>query len=599
MTTILVDSYQALREDPSDAMLRALERIAAQTSSYTLVNGFLNSTSHVAPTAPSFVPPSDSIHVNALWFASLVLSLVTASFGILVKQWLREYLAGEYVSPEARLRARHFRYPGLMDWKVFEIAAVLPLLLQISLGLFFAGLCIFTWSLHPTMGRTTTPLIVGWAFLVFATTFAPVFYPRCPYKTVMVITWSRFIRRHIVRRAQRMYASAIKAIRRPFKVPNQLTGLDIINALTVEKVPPVDEDDVVNDGSHDVDVLLAIDATLMDGHFLTTTMWDSLTRHQTPFRDMVRFMKTIVARRMGYNNSHPEHMYWLSEAQWLTMVRCLGDSLRRILGLYDSGLGVSDPRAVNHALYMILSPSLSPYEYPHDIGRILVRWLSDRSLCITLGKVFLEEPLSWDESEALIRGVSLPTRLGPLFDSGRDAFFALDHIVGWSIYSDAATTRVPNIPDDSSYVVSCHNSLKTALCPSALDTLNQSIIWILLHSTPEGNESPRDPPSTTPSSSSWVAEAVSAAFITLKLAAAAFGSEPLFPNYTSRLVSLSLHFLESSSSASMFIRAIIDCDDIIDDAMHEALEEVFVSVHRKWQIQSKPSALRLFGRVLK
>ncbi|KAI0084341.1 hypothetical protein BDY19DRAFT_854946, partial [Irpex rosettiformis] len=74
-------------------------------------------------TAPSFlVEPFQAstadIRVNVLWFASLLFSLITASFGILVKQWLREFLAAENPSPQARLRVRHLRYPELSRWKV-------------------------------------------------------------------------------------------------------------------------------------------------------------------------------------------------------------------------------------------------------------------------------------------------------------------------------------------------------------------------------------------------------------------------------------------------------------------------------------------------
>ncbi|KDQ62179.1 hypothetical protein JAAARDRAFT_85322, partial [Jaapia argillacea MUCL 33604] len=39
--------------------------------------------------APSPGPPKTVIRVNALWFMSLVLSLTSALFGILIKQWTR------------------------------------------------------------------------------------------------------------------------------------------------------------------------------------------------------------------------------------------------------------------------------------------------------------------------------------------------------------------------------------------------------------------------------------------------------------------------------------------------------------------------------
>ncbi|KAI0776448.1 hypothetical protein BC629DRAFT_1241246, partial [Irpex lacteus] len=105
---------------------------------------------HSTPSSSSspFQPPITAIRINILWFASLVISLATASFAILVKQWLRAYMAFATASPQGQLRVRHFRRNGLTAWRVFGIASTLPLLLQISLALFFAGLCMFTWDVH-------------------------------------------------------------------------------------------------------------------------------------------------------------------------------------------------------------------------------------------------------------------------------------------------------------------------------------------------------------------------------------------------------------------------------------------------------------------
>ena len=135
---------------------------------------------------PDFVAPTWAVRVNILWFASLVLSLATASFSILVKQWLTEYLAMEYTSPQERLRARQYRYPALKSWYIFEIAALLPLLLQLSLGLFFVGLCYFTAAFNPQLGFTTLPLVSGWVFFFATAILSALLSPRCPYKVTLL-----------------------------------------------------------------------------------------------------------------------------------------------------------------------------------------------------------------------------------------------------------------------------------------------------------------------------------------------------------------------------------------------------------------------------
>ncbi|PSS32142.1 hypothetical protein PHLCEN_2v2098 [Hermanssonia centrifuga] len=195
MTAFIIESYKTLQQDPS---LQALMQIASQTSSYTLSAVFFNSTT-IQTTAPSppFQPQPVDVHINALWFASLIFSLITASLAMLVKQWLREYLAGDFTSGQAQLRTRHFRIPGVERWKVFEIAATLPHLLQLSLALFFAGLCLFTSSIHPTLAKTSIPIVSGWALFIILTTLAPAFFPRCPYKTALLRGLMKRLRQYL------------------------------------------------------------------------------------------------------------------------------------------------------------------------------------------------------------------------------------------------------------------------------------------------------------------------------------------------------------------------------------------------------------------
>ena len=121
--------------------------------------------------------------LNVLWFVALVLSLTSASIGMLVKQWLREYLNNPYVTPEERRRARLFRIRGLRKYKVSEIAAFLPLLLQMSLVLFFVGLVLFTQGINDSLGWVITGLVVVWLGFLVVTTSLPWFSSSCPYKT--------------------------------------------------------------------------------------------------------------------------------------------------------------------------------------------------------------------------------------------------------------------------------------------------------------------------------------------------------------------------------------------------------------------------------
>lgn len=128
-----------------------LLRITHQLDSFTLMAPYINASEPLIP-LPAFQPSDSALRINTLWFSSLVISLVVASLGMFVKQWLRQYMITTCTSAEERVRIRHYRYEGLLRWGVFEICAALPLLLQLALVLFFIGLSDFLRSLSPVMG---------------------------------------------------------------------------------------------------------------------------------------------------------------------------------------------------------------------------------------------------------------------------------------------------------------------------------------------------------------------------------------------------------------------------------------------------------------
>lgn len=172
-----------LQEDVAGESLHVLRQIAQQTATYQLLlSDVLNTTATLSPPSAPFQPFAGALRVNILWFTSLVFSLFTASIGILVKQWLRAYTTYKTSSAQDRMRVRHFHRQGLETWKVYEIAAMLPLLIQLALGLFFIGLCYFTAEVHPDLRRATLPLVDGWALFIFVVTILPLVSSHCSYK---------------------------------------------------------------------------------------------------------------------------------------------------------------------------------------------------------------------------------------------------------------------------------------------------------------------------------------------------------------------------------------------------------------------------------
>ncbi|KDQ59847.1 hypothetical protein JAAARDRAFT_94694, partial [Jaapia argillacea MUCL 33604] len=111
LTAFLIDSYKNLQEDPAQSSSQILLQISSQLNSFVISTspGGINfaNASHQAQTAPiPFAVTHSAVTLNVLWFSSLVLSLATALFGILVKQWLREYSKTSILSLRESVRLR-------------------------------------------------------------------------------------------------------------------------------------------------------------------------------------------------------------------------------------------------------------------------------------------------------------------------------------------------------------------------------------------------------------------------------------------------------------------------------------------------------------
>jgi hypothetical protein len=127
--------------------------------------------------------PVDLYRDLVLWFSSLACSLAAALFGMMAKQWIREYTNFGMASPRESLRMRQYRYKGLLQWGVFEIIGTLPVLLQIAVILFLIGLIDLLWSLHHAVAAVFTVLAAIPILMAVCMAFIPVFSSSCPYRS--------------------------------------------------------------------------------------------------------------------------------------------------------------------------------------------------------------------------------------------------------------------------------------------------------------------------------------------------------------------------------------------------------------------------------
>ncbi|KAI0093784.1 hypothetical protein BDY19DRAFT_918945 [Irpex rosettiformis] len=339
ITAFLVQSYQALLPSKADETLEVLRFIAQQN---LISNGQNSSLNHAFLSTSDPSNTSDAlVLVNILWFASLISSLVAASFSMLVKHWLREYLAVNNPSAQARLRVRRYREPSLTVWMVFEIAAALPFLLQLALALFFAGLCIFTTSVHTTVGRTTTALVCAWAFCFLVVTILPAFFPRCPYKTAFLSQFLKWIHNSL---------------------PPDLKAHNYLS-----------EKRLIKDTSNDLKILTDVDALQGDDELLGTTILESIGQfHRPTLPRLVEFLQQILNHRCQVVRAQAQaaDVPWPVNSDLGSLTDRGKKAIRDIIGKYvfcdealdtDQRPGVSkDDEPIDQICAFLLSPNLQP-----------------------------------------------------------------------------------------------------------------------------------------------------------------------------------------------------------------------------------------------
>ena len=114
--------------------------------------------------------------------------------GILCLQWLREFQHNTTLPHKDAVALRQMRYEGLMKWHVPGILSILPLLLQLSLVLFFVGLLDLLWSLNTPVAACVSAVVGMVMLFLIATTALPALQlaltrdkhlrvPQCPYKS--------------------------------------------------------------------------------------------------------------------------------------------------------------------------------------------------------------------------------------------------------------------------------------------------------------------------------------------------------------------------------------------------------------------------------
>jgi hypothetical protein len=129
-------------------------------------------------------PPRAIVQVQAILFASLATSLLSAFLAILGKQWLNRYASIDMGgSTIERSRHRQRKLDDIVSWYFNPVMESLPLMLQGALVLFGCALSLYLWEINTTVARVVLGAtlfgLIFYSFIVVQGVVSPSF----PYQT--------------------------------------------------------------------------------------------------------------------------------------------------------------------------------------------------------------------------------------------------------------------------------------------------------------------------------------------------------------------------------------------------------------------------------
>ena len=172
-----------LSPDPQERTTILLGQISQQLA------GFQNNTYPPFQDFALFSPTTAIIWVNALWFLSLVTSIVSAFYVMLVQQWIRRYtqMIADLSGSQGRVRSSLFL--GTQKYRMSHAIGLIPWPLHISVFLFFSGLIIFLFTISHTIATVVAVCVGVFGLTYFGLTIIPTIDDVCPYFTPMSDGW--------------------------------------------------------------------------------------------------------------------------------------------------------------------------------------------------------------------------------------------------------------------------------------------------------------------------------------------------------------------------------------------------------------------------
>lgn len=161
-----------------------LQQISSQLS------GVQNTTSPSSLSTTPFSPSLAVLWINALWFLSLVISIASAFYVMLVQQWVRRYNRMTKDLPSEHVHIRFPLFLGAQKYRLSHAIGLTNVPLHTSMFLFLSGLVIFLFTISHTIATVVAVGIGLFGLAYFVLTILPGIDEFCPYFTPMSdISW--------------------------------------------------------------------------------------------------------------------------------------------------------------------------------------------------------------------------------------------------------------------------------------------------------------------------------------------------------------------------------------------------------------------------
>ncbi|VDC03654.1 unnamed protein product [Peniophora sp. CBMAI 1063] len=183
VATFVVQTYPSLSPDTGAETVAILQHVAALLANQSQPAAASSSS---APSIPIWSGPAPSdVRVNALWFLSLIVSIIGALLATLVQQWSRQYTQDiqRRGSPASRGPIRLLLSSGIDDFHMDDALGFITSLIHVAVALFFSGLLVFLYALDDVVAWLAMGALALASLCYLSLSVLPLIYPTSPYQT--------------------------------------------------------------------------------------------------------------------------------------------------------------------------------------------------------------------------------------------------------------------------------------------------------------------------------------------------------------------------------------------------------------------------------